>query len=118
MPSNTERNLLEELKEALESGNFRVNDDGSATLRGVPASVPPQSQQFQNASPVVAAAIKLPDLEPPPPKPRTPSPAVELKQTPKSQQQQFESDDEEDESEEEEESEEERPVIFNKVYLV
>lgn len=98
MPSNTERNLLEELREAIETGNFRINDDGSGSLRGAPTSAPVPSQE--TASPLVAAAIKLPDLEPPP-KPRTPSPIIE-KTPPKPIQKE-----ESDESSEEESSEDE-----------
>jgi hypothetical protein len=89
------------MREAEQSGNFRFNEDGSATLRGVPASIP---AQLQSTSPLVAAAIKPPVLEPPPPKPRTPSP-IETKPPPVTKPvEKYESDEEdsEDESEEEE----------------
>lgn len=107
--------MIEELREAIESGNFRINEDGSGTLRGVSSAPQPPSQQ--NASPLVAAAIKLPDLEPPPQKPRTPSPLIEAKPTPpKTQQppQKFESDEEEESEEEEEEESEEEQVFKEK----
>lgn len=99
------------MREAEQSGNFRLNEDGSATLRGVPASIP---QQIQSASPLVAAAIKPPELETP--KPRSPSP---LQQNPPVVQQEKKSPsvvardetESEEETEEEEEEEEEKEVL-------
>ncbi|KAI6202597.1 WD40 repeat and Coatomer domain containing protein [Aphelenchoides besseyi] len=98
-PLNADRDVLEEMREAEERGDLHFNDDGSAVLRGVDtkAASGVSTLQTAKASPLVAAAVNLPQLDVPKPRSPTPSPPP-----PNRSSQQPEDDEEEEEEEDEE----------------
>jgi len=76
-PVNNERNLLEEMQQAIETGKLTFDEEGNATLKGVPRSTIPQTNGILSgivAAAATSTAAATSSAKPSPYRKRTPSP--------------------------------------------